>query len=222
MDVVDVRKYYNHMGDVAAEAIKQSGVRKIVFLSSLGAELDAGTGPVIGLHDVEARLETLVHTDIAILRPGYFMENFLMNASLIKNQNINGNTAPADALVSLIASRDIAQKAAELLVSLSFSGHTIVELFGDRMSYKELTRILGEALGKPDLPYVQFPEEEAIKSMTSMGLSTDMAEGFVELAAAIGKGMIHPTHINPFKPNTATTFKKFAEKVFEPVFQKTI
>ncbi len=220
MDSPDVRKYYNIMGDAAIEAVRKNGVEKVVFLSSLGAELDAGTGPVVGLHDVEAKLEKLNETTIAFLRAGYFMENTLMNASLIKTQGINGNSTPPDAPIAMVASHDIAKKAAELLTDASLKGHVIVDLFSERISYKEATKQIGEAIGIPGLTYVQFPDTEAIKAMTSMGVSANLAQAFVELSAALGKGRIMPTQIDPLKPNGETKFKTFAKEVFEPVYKK--
>jgi uncharacterized protein YbjT (DUF2867 family) len=222
MDTQDFRSYYNTMGDVAVEAIRASGVKKVVFLSSLGAELEAGTGPVVGLHDVEAKLEKLTQVDMVILRPGYFMENTLRNASLIKKQRINGNTNSPDIPVTMIATRDIAKKAAELLETSSFTGHTVVELFGDRISYKEATRLIGEAIGFPALPYVRFDEEDAVNSMMSMGVSENMARSFIKLSRAIEKGEIHPLYIDPLKPNTSTSYKDFVNEVFKPVYHKAV
>ena len=222
MDTQDFRSYYNTMGDVAVEAIRASGVKKVVFLSSLGAELEAGTGPVVGLHDVEAKLEKLTQVDVVILRPGYFMENTLRNASLIKKQRINGNTNSPDVPVTMIATRDIAKKAAELLETSSFTGHTVVELFGDRISYKDATRLIGEAIGFPALPYVRFDEEDAVNSMMSMGVSENMARSFIKLSTAIEKGIIHPQYIDPLKPNTSTSYKDFVNEVFKPVYHKAV
>jgi uncharacterized protein YbjT (DUF2867 family) len=219
MDIADLRVHYNTMGDIAVEAIRKSGVKKIVFLSSLGAELAAGTGPVVGLHDVEAKLGKLTQVDVIILRPGYFMENLLRNVSLIKNQHINGNTTPPDAPVAMIATRDIAMKAAELLATPLFSGHTVIDLFGDRISYKEATKHIGTVIGFPELPYVQFSDADAIKGMAGMGMSENLARLFVELSSSIGKGLVHPTQIDPLKPNTSTSFKTFAKEVLGPVFK---
>lgn len=222
MDTFDVRSYYNQLGDIGVEAIKKSNVKTVIFLSSIGAELDAGTGPVIGLHDVEAKLEKLKDTGIVFLRAGYFMENTLTNVSLMKTQRINGNTMPPDAKVSMIATKDIAEKAAELLVSQSGKEHVIVEIFGDSISYKDATALIGKAIGIPDLPYIQFTEADTLVAMTSMGVSQNLAQSFIEMASSIGKGLIHTTQIDPLKPNTSTTFKTFAQEVFAPIYKKAI
>jgi uncharacterized protein YbjT (DUF2867 family) len=219
IDTPDTRKYYNLLGDTAIEAIRKSGVKKVVFLSSIGAELDVGTGPVLGLHDLENKLNALTQIDLVTLRPAYFMENFLVNIPLIKQKRISGSAMPPNVPFAMIATRDIAKKAAELLTTQAFSGHTIIELFGDRISCKDATRLIGEAVGIPDLPYVHFSDEDTVKSMTGMGFSENLARSLVEMTASIGKGLFHPTQIDPLKPNTNTTFKSFVDEVFKPEFK---
>jgi uncharacterized protein YbjT (DUF2867 family) len=110
MDTLDFRAYYNDLGSIATNAIRDSNVKKVVFLSSLGAEHPEGTGPVVGLHDVEAKLRTLKAVDIVFLRPGYFMENTLMTIPLVKSQKINGNATNPNAPIAIIAGKDIAEK----------------------------------------------------------------------------------------------------------------
>jgi uncharacterized protein YbjT (DUF2867 family) len=221
-DANDIRTYYNLMGDTAAVAIKDSGIKKVVFLSSLGAELQSGTGPVIGLHDVEEKLKWLIGVDIAILRPGYFMENTLGTIPLIKNQRINGSSMVANAPVAMIATRDIAAVAVKLLTEKTFSAISILDLFGDCLSYTEATRHIGTALGIPDLHYVQFSDEDAVTSFSKMGLSNSVAVSFVELSHAISQGKINPTQIDPKTPNTPTRFKQFAEEEYRPAYTMAI
>ena len=219
MDVRDIREYYNLIGDTSIEAIIKSGVKKVVFLSSMGAELNSGTGPVLGLYDIESKLGRLTDVDLAILRPAFFMENFLANIPLIKHEHINSTTMPKDVPFVMISTIDIAKKVAEHLTSQSFTGHNIIELFGDRLSYREITRLIGEAIGIPDLPYVQASDAVAFKNMTGMGVSENMANSLIEMTGAIGKGLIHPTMIDPLKPNTNTNFQTFVNEVFKPAYQ---
>lgn len=221
-DALDFRVYYNSMGDAAMGAIKDSGIKKVVFLSSLGAELEYGTGPVIGLHDVEEKLKWLIGVDIAILRPGYFMENTLGTIPLIKNQRINGSSMVSNAPVVMIATHDIAVEAVKQLTEKAFIGVSIIELFGDRLTYWEATRQIGTAIGIPDLPYVQFSDEEAVAAFRKMGLSENVASSYVELSRAISAGKVKPTQIDADKPNTPTRFKQFAEEVFRPAYKMAV
>jgi len=221
-DALDIRVFYNVMGDAAVAAIKDSGLKKVVLLSSLGAELGFGTGPIIGLHDVEEKMKWLIGVDIAILRPGYFMENTLGTIPLIKNQRINGSSMVSNAPVAMIATQDIAKEAVKQLTEKAFLGISIIDLFGDRLTYWEATRLIGKAIGIPDLPYVQFSDEDAVATFRKMGLSENVAISYVELSRAISAGKVKPTQIDPDKPNTPTRFKQFAEGVFRPAYKMAI
>lgn len=84
LDTEDFRKYYNTLGDTAIKAIRRTRLKKFVFLSSLGAGEDYGTGTIQGLRDVEKKLSRLRNVDTVFLRAGIFMENILMNLTVIK------------------------------------------------------------------------------------------------------------------------------------------
>jgi uncharacterized protein YbjT (DUF2867 family) len=219
MDAPDVREFYNVMGDVAVKAIHDAKVEKVVFLSSLGADRSEGTGPVLGLHDVEEKLRALKDVDIVFLRPGYFMENTLMNIGMIKGQKINGNSTRPDAPVLMVATADIAEKAAQLLSARSFVGHSVADLFGSRITYAEATALLGDAIGVQHLPYVQFSDADTVGALTSMGLSRSVAQSFVDLSHGIGEGKVTTTQIDAHKPNAPTDFNRFAIEVFAPVYK---
>lgn len=215
----NVRAYYNKMGDIAVSSIISSGVKKVVFLSSLGAELGSGTGPVVGLHDVEQKLNILKDVDMVFLRPGYFMENILTNIPLMVQKHINGGTAKPDSQISMIATTDIAAKAAELLADRTFTGHTIVDLFGDIITSREATKIIGNAINSGELPYMHFSDQDSIASMKEMGLSENIASSFAEMSHAFDKGIVHATQIDPHTPNTQTRFVQFVNEVFKPAYQ---
>jgi uncharacterized protein YbjT (DUF2867 family) len=117
---------------------------------------------------------------VLILRPAYFFENFYDTLGLIKHQGINGGAIGPDVHMPMIASRDIADVAAEALMRRDWKGVLVRELLGERdLTHAEATRLLGARIGKPDLQYVQFPYEEFAASLEQMGLSED-----IELARA--------------------------------------
>ena len=101
-----------------------------------------------------------------------------------------------------------------------FTGHTVVELFGDRISYREVTRLIGDKIGVPYMPCIQAPDSYAIQSMTATGLSKNMAESLVELAHGISFGAVTTTILDPLKPNASTRFKDFVDEVFYPLYKK--
>jgi uncharacterized protein YbjT (DUF2867 family) len=219
-DTDDLRAYYNKMGAVIVDAVRQSGLRKLVFLSSLGAEHDSGTGPVIGLHDVEKALSALTDVDIVFLRPGYFFENTLMNVDQVKHRRIFADSVDPDAPILMVASRDIGQKAADLLLKRKFKGHSVEELFGHRITMREVSRLIGKKLEIPDVVHIRSSDREAIDGMMSMGLSRSMAEAFVQLAEGISSGRITTTILDPKKPNAPTHFNKFIDEALRETWKK--
>ena len=217
-DTDDFRSYYNRLGDAAVTAIRNSGLRKVVFLSSLGADQPEGTGPVVGLYDVEQKLMQLDNVDMVFLRPGYFMENTLGTMELIMNRAMNGGPMPGDVKVMMAATADIGAKAADLLLDRSFTGHDIVEIIGDRISFNEITSVLGQTLGIPSLHYMQFSDHDAEAAFIGMGLSQNVAHSYVELMHAIADGTLSALHTDSATLTAPTRFTEFAEKVFKPAF----
>lgn len=217
----DFRTYQNRISRSLEEALRSSGVKSVVNLSSLGAHLPDGTGPIKGLYDHEARFNRLEGVHIVHLRPTYFMENFFFGLGLIKGQGINGSPIRPDAAIPMIATRDIAAVAADLLVGRSFAGHTVRELQGPRnYTMTEATRVLGAAIGKPDLPYVQFPYADAKAAMVGMGLSTDVADLFNEMYKAFNEGLVAPSQPRGPLTDTPTTMEEFA-KVFAAAYSRS-
>lgn len=203
----------NKIGDALARALAEAHVTHVVNLSSLGAHVSDGAGPISGLHDVEQRLNMLNNTHIFHLRPAYFMENFLLNIPLIKGQGINGSPMRPDIPMPMIATQDIATEAVRLLLDLGFSGKTTRELMGPRdLSMVEATRIIGSAIGKPDLPYVQFPYEQAEKAMAGMGLSAGMAQAMTEMYRGFNEGAIRSAEGRSTRNTTATSLEEFAKR----------
>jgi uncharacterized protein YbjT (DUF2867 family) len=210
---------YAQIGDAIMQALPASGVTHAVFLSSVGAELPSGTGPIVGLHQIETRLSTLTGLNLLVLRPGYFYENHFGTLGLIKHQGINGGAAPADAASVTIAAADIGVAAADRLRARAFSGVSVEELFGPRdLSPREVTHIIGEAIGKPDLPYAQFPPEDFVNGFVALGFPKPLAELFLEMYLALGSGFIHP-HTARTPANTGTTtFEAFAKTAIAPAY----
>ncbi len=211
-------QYANRIVESIARALEILKVKHVVNLSSVGAELSAGTGPIKGLHDMEERLNRIKGLNVMHLRPAYFMENLLWSIDLIRSKGINGNSIRGDLKIPMIATRDVAAYAADRLVKKDFTGSSIRYLQGQRdLSIIEATEIIGRKIGKPGLSYVIFPYDEAEKSMMAMGLSPDMSRLYIEMSKAFNEGRI--TFEKRTKENTtATSFEAFCDEVFVPVY----
>ena len=148
----DFRKYQNSIGKSIAQAIGSAGVSSVVNLSSQGAELPEGTGPIKGLHDQEQRLNRLSGVNVLHLRPAYFMENLLVNIDLIRTMGIMGSAVQGEIRFAMIATRDIAAHAAARLLQRDFAGSKVQDLLGPRdVSLAEAAAVIGKRIGKPDL-----------------------------------------------------------------------
>ncbi len=208
----DSRQYQNEIGRKIATAIEQSGVSHVVNLSSHGAHLPDKTGPIKGLRDQEQRLNQLDNVHVLHLRPTFFMENTLMNIDMIKNMGINGGYIRGDVSFAMIATKDIAQVAAKQMLERGFSGKTVRQLLGPRdVSLNEVTRIIGEKIGKPDLAYVHFSRADYIKGLLQAGLSEDVAEQLAELDAALNDRLFATGDPRTDESRTPTDFEEFAD-----------
>lgn len=212
MGAKDVRAHQDAIGVATAKAIQEAGVRKVVLLSSIGADQPTGTGPIAGLHAQENRLRELKGVDVLFLRPTLFMENFFGNLGMIKHQGINGGAIAGDLKVTMIATQDIADAAASALKARDFKGVTVRELHGVRdYTHAEATTLIGKKIGKPDLKYVQFPYGDFAKALTGFGLSQSVADGYAEMAKAFNEGKIKPLSPRGPATTTPTSFESFAD-----------
>jgi uncharacterized protein YbjT (DUF2867 family) len=216
----DFSAFQDQVGEATVKAIRQSGVKYVVLLSSVGAERETGTGPITGLYRQEKRLAALPGVNALTLRAGYFFENHFMSLGLIKHQGINGSAMAGNFAFAQVASADIGAVAAHALRARDFKGFAVREVLGPRdLSLDEATRILGAAIGKPDLTYVQFPYEAALDAMVSAGLSKSMATLYVEMSRGFNEGLIESVEGRNARSTTPTRFEDFAMQVLVPAYR---
>jgi uncharacterized protein YbjT (DUF2867 family) len=217
----DFRGYQNEIGRGIAGAISKAGVKYVVNLSSQGAELPAETGPILGLHDQEIRLNGLAGVNVLHLRCTYFMENLLMNIPLINGLGIAGSAVRGDRKFAMIATRDIAARVADHLVRRDFHGKVVQDLLGQRdLSLDEAIGVIGRKIDWPDLKYVQFPYDEAAKGMLEMGISPDASRLFIEMSTALNDGLFAVNRLRTTENTTPTAIEEFAE-IFAASFEAT-
>jgi uncharacterized protein YbjT (DUF2867 family) len=215
----DPRAEQQKIAESLAGAVRDSGVKKVVTLSSFGAEEPRGTGPIVGVHVLEKLFDEIPGLDVVHLRAGYFMENHFSNMGLVKSAGINGGGLKADIPLPMVATRDISAVAAEYLSKLDWKGRTIRYVLGAKdVTMSEATRILGAAIGKPDLKYVEFPEPDFKKGLMGAGLSSKMADLFLEMVRGLNTGLIKAEPRSKANTNP-TTLEEFARTVYAPAFK---
>ena len=178
----DVRAYAESVSSALSEAIEKNGIKYAVVLSSIGADKSSGTGPVAGLHSLETKVEGISGLNALFLRAGYFMENILPQAGIIKALGGMAGPLREDLPLAMIATRDIGAFAAEALLKLDFAGKSARELQGSRdVTYAEAARIVGAAIGNPSLAYKQMPAAQLKPALMQMGMSSSMVDLLLEM-----------------------------------------
>ncbi len=184
------RQYVAGIGSNYAKAIKASGVKRVANLSSIGAHLENGTGPITGLHDVEQILNQLDNVAVKHIRPAIFYINFFFDIALIKGQNIMGNNYGKEKRLVMVHPKDIATVVASELQQ-SFTGKSYCYVVSEERCISDIVKILGSAIGKPELAWVQFTNEQTFAGMTMSGIMPPtIANLYVELGTAIDKGIL--------------------------------
>ena len=216
----DYRADQERESDAIAKAVKESGLRYAVHLSSFGAQVPEGTGPIAGLHSSEQKLNAISGLNVLHLRGGHFMENTLTAISMIQAMGIFGHAVLPDLKLPMIATRDIGDYAAGRILKLDFSGKQTRELLGERdLSMNEATAVIARGIGKPDLRYVQFPYEQVEQVLTQMGIPAKTAGQFIEMYKALNEGIVAAEEPRSPENTTPTSFEKFVQDVFAPAYQ---
>ncbi len=217
----EYRAFQDRVSDAIAAAVRNAEVKNVVSLSSFGADKSSGTGPVVGLHNLEQKLDQIDGANVLHLRAGYFMENTLPQAGAIRMLGTAVGPVRANLRLPMIATRDIGAAAADALLHLAFRGKQTQELQGQRdLDYTEATTIIGKAIGKPDLGYIQAPDNQVRAAMVQMGMSENFAGQILELAAALNTGHMRALEPRSASNTTPTKFETFAAESFVPAYQQ--
>lgn len=196
-----------------ARALDDQGVSHVVLASSVGAHREQGVGQVAGLHELEELVFALAGANVLALRAAWHMENLFAAVPMVREQQINASAIDGDLRFPMIATVDIAERAATHLLRRDFSGHMVETVLGpEDRSLEEATRALGDALGIPGLPYVQFPPEGVKAALQGIGMSEDFASLLVESQIALNAGRILEGVERTVETNTPTRLEDFLEE----------
>lgn len=213
--------YSDRVSDAIANALQSAGTKNVVALSSIGADKAAGTGPVVGLHNLEQKLNQIQGANVLYLRAGYFMENTLPQANAIRQMGSAATPVRPDLKLPMIATRDIAAAAADALLQPLPRGKQTRELLGQRdLTYTEVATIIGKAIGKPDLKYVQAPDDQFRSVLVHMGMSEQFAKSLLEMIGAMNSGYMVALEARTPQNTTPTAYETFVADSFVPAYQQ--
>jgi uncharacterized protein YbjT (DUF2867 family) len=216
----DLKNWMGQIGKNYAEAIRASKVQYVVNLSSVGAQLPNGCGPVSGLYRVEQELNQLKNIHLRHLRPVYFFSNFLGSIGMVKHLNIIGsNFGGENFKMALADTNDIAEVAFRELNNRAFPANSVRYIASDERTTDEIAKILGAAIGKPDLPWIVFTDEQAFNGMVQAGLPEEMAKNYTEMGNAVQSGIMMEDYWKQHPALEKTKLEEFA-KTFAFVYNQ--
>ncbi len=186
---LDLDAFTRQIGNNYAEAIAKSGVKRVVFLSSIGAHLKENSGIIQRYNEIEAVLNQLSDVAITFMRPTSFYYNLLPYTFMIKSQgSINANYG-ADEMIPWVSPNDIAEAIADEITT-PLDGKKVRYVASEELTGHETARILGEAIGIPDLKWNLISDEETLQGLVSAGMQPKIAKGLVEMYAALYNGIL--------------------------------
>jgi uncharacterized protein YbjT (DUF2867 family) len=213
------RENQERVSDAQVAAVRDAGVEHAVLLSSFGADKPDKTGPVVGLHTFEEKLNAIGSLKAEFLRAGYFMENLLPQIGVIQNFGLMGGPVRGDLKLSMIATKDIGAAAAESLLKLDFDGKQARELLGQRdVTYQEVAFVIGKAIGKPGLSYMQLGAGQLKPALMQMGMSAGMVDLLLEMCDALNSGHMAALEARSALNTTPTSVETFVSEQFAPKF----
>jgi uncharacterized protein YbjT (DUF2867 family) len=191
----------------------------VVNLSSIGAQHAEKTGPIVGLHNLEQKLNRVAGLNVLHLRAAYFMENLLMSIPPMRTMGILPGGLTSDVPMPWIATKDIGAYAATRLAARDFSGSSAQELHGQRdISMKEAAPIVGASIGKPKLGYMQVPFMMLEPALVQAGLPKKTAALVIEMWKGANAGLVVPLEQRSAQNTTPTTLESFVTEVFAPAY----
>ena len=211
---LDLLGVYLRIGKNYVQAIKQTGVKRVINLSTIGGHLEKGNGILLGANRVENLMNELPN-DVAIthIRPTEFYYNLLPQVHSAKNNGFIASNIAGEVVNVWVSPSDIAAAIAEEITE-PMTGRKVVYVASEEITYHELAKILGEAIGKPDLKWLALTDEQMESGAVNVGMKPDIAAGLTEMYAAINSGLLYEDYVL----NKPLTFGKVKVKDFAKDF----
>jgi uncharacterized protein YbjT (DUF2867 family) len=193
-------------------AIRATGVKNVVFLSSYGAHRLEDAGAISGCGLAEVVLNELDAVNVLSLRAGYFYSNLLLSLDLVRAKGHLGNMfAIPEGTFTVVDPSDIARVAAEALDTLSFKGHSNVYVISDLTGTDEIASLIGKEIGVADLRWVKFSAEDMKQVLLKFGFAEGAANDYIEMFATLDTGLLFED-IQKTKPKIeGTSIEQFAK-----------
>lgn len=185
---LDLDAYYRRLGQYYAQAIDRSGVSRQVHLSSIGAHLEKGNGILSSTYVVEHILRRTKHVAITFIRPTSFYYNLLGYIPGIQSEGVILANYGTESVIPWVSPIDIARVVAQELTGST--GGNVRYVASEELTGADTARILGAAIGKPNLQWNLISDGEALRRLVSIGMNPRIAGGLIEMYAALQSGLL--------------------------------
>jgi len=217
----DPRVHYNKYADSALAALGAVNPVHVVNISSIGGNLNEGTGPIAGLHDIEVKFNASV-ANVMHLRPSFFMENVFYNIPDIIRDGAIYMPMPGNLAIPMVCTADIAEAAAKALRDRQWQGQHVRHLLGpEDISQLDIAQILSDELNR-QIDYIEVTPQQAYDGLGQMGFSKPVADSFLEMYEWSRAGLPGNDAVRTPETTTPTSFRQFAREVFKPAYEQAV
>lgn len=184
--VAEFRAYQDKTGKSIVDAVTKAKVPHVVLLSSIGADLPTGTGPIEAIHGVEKALANIPGTNATFLRAGYFMENLGTSLGALEH-NIVPSFFPAALSLPFVATKDIGETAAKLLIEGPYAG--VVELSSKAATMNDVAAALSLITNKT-ITVLETPLDAMSAALKGFGFPDEMVGMYYDMTKSVIEGKI--------------------------------
>lgn len=195
----DIEAHWTEIAQAYVKAVQQSGVQNAVHLSSIGAHTDKNNGMLATHHTVENILRQLPdNVSIKFMRPVGFYTNMFAFIPTIKSKDAIFSNYGGDDKEPWVSPLEIASVIAEE-IEKPFDGKTVRYIASDEVSPNEVAKVLGAAIGKPDVKWIVISDEQFLDGLLTAGMNPKAAKGLMEMNAGRRGGVLYEDY-NRHKP----------------------
>lgn len=209
----DLMAKTTQIGRVYQSAIERSGVNRVIHLSSIGAHTSKGNGILAFHYNIEKILEALPSSvSIRFIRPVGFYYNLLSFIPLIKATGHIMANYGGDTKDLWVAPEDIAFTISQIITQ-PFTGREVRYVASEEISPNEIAHLIGTAIGKPDLQWIEITDEKQLQGFLGAGMNPSIAKGLVEMNAGRKNGILYEDYYrNPPAELGKTKMRDYMEE----------
>lgn len=179
----DIYAAATQQAEIYAAAIKVAGVKRVVNLSSVGADLGPEVGSLYMYHLIEQTLTTaLPDVDITFIRPTAMYYNLLSSVPTVRKSHRIYTNASLEVKNVWVAPVDVTTVLIQSLTKPT-AGQTVTYVASDEQTYLEVASALSKTLKMPDLRVSQVPDEVMQDHLITAGAPAAFAREYVKTVA---------------------------------------